>query len=626
MRILKRILRYYKKYIPRAILGIVSIILLTQCDIISTLVVKKLIDIFSSVGEQIINNREIRFIFSLPPLKYRWIFYGKEEIFRLVVYIGLFALFNILVKGIFVYGKEYALNSVNHKVMRDLRQDLYNRLLFLPMGFYDENRTGDLMAKVTNDVNMLQGTLNSFIQVVTNIIQSFFFVIMMFYYNWKLSLLVIGMFPITGYILKRFAIPIREASKRIAENISYISAFLQETLSGIKVIKIFTKEKYEYERFKALTQSTYARNMKAVRLVAFQKPINELLSTIGVVVVIFFAGYQMITGEITLGEFGRYIVIATMAYKPLKGLGDVNVAFQRAIASGKRIFELIDSKSETEIEKRYSKKLREIEDIRGEIEFKNVWFEYKKNTPVLKNINIKANPGEVIALVGPSGSGKTTIINLIPRFYEIKRGRILIDGIDIRNITIESLRRQIAMVPQETFLFSGTIKENIAYGKEGAKFEEIVKAARNANAHNFIMKLKRGYDTYIGERGVKLSGGEKQRISIARALLKDPKILILDEATSALDTESEILVQKALAFLMKGRTTFVIAHRLSTVKNADKIIVIEKGQIVQQGKHSELIKDREGLYYKLCKNQEIMGKIGITESRKSKDKKSTKRV
>ncbi len=608
MKILRRILKYYKPYISRIILGIISIILLTQCDLISTAIVKKLIDIFSAVGEQIINHREIKFVFTLPFLNYKWVFYGKEEIFHLVIYIGIFTLFNIFIKGIFVYGKEYTLNSANHKVMRDLRQDLYYKLLYYPMRFYDQTQTGDLMAKVTNDVNMLQGTLTSFIQIVTNIIQSIFFVGMMFYYNWKLSFVIMGMFPITGYILKKFAIPIREASKKIAENISYISAFLQETLSGIKVIKIFTKENYEFGRFKELTQSTYARNMKAVRLIAFQKPINELLSTIGVVIVIFFAGYQMITGEITLGEFGRFIVIATMAYKPLKGLGNINVAFQKAIASGKRVFELIDGITEKEIEKKQSKKLITLENVKGEIEFKNVWFEYKKNVIVLKNINIKVKPGEVIALVGPSGGGKTSIVNLIPRFYEIKKGEILIDGVSIRKITFESLRKHIGMVPQETFLFSGTIKENISYGKKGAKFKEIVEAAKNANAHNFIMKFKKAYDTQIGERGIQLSGGEKQRISIARALLKNPKILILDEATSALDTESEILVQKALSFLMKGRTTFVIAHRLSTVRNADKIIVIDKGRIVQQGKHSELIKDKKGLYYKLCKSQEIMSK------------------
>ncbi len=608
MDIIRRILKYYKKYIPRIILGIVSIILLTQSDILSTVVVKKLIDIFSAVGEQIINHREVKFVFTLPPFHYKWIFTGTIEIFHLILYISIFTLINIFVKGIFVYGKEYTLNSVNHKLMRDLRRDLYDRLLFLPMEFYDKNLTGDLMAKVTNDVDMLQGTLSSFIQIITNIIQSLLFVTMMVYYNWKLSLVILAVFPISGYVLKKFAIPIREASKKIVENISTISAFLQETLSGIKVIKIFTKEKYELDRFNALTQATYARNMKSVRLVAFQKPVNELLSTVGVVVVIIFAGYQMISGDITLGEFGRFIVIATMAYKPLKGLGDINVALQKTLASGKRIFNLIDSKSEKEIELGKRKNLKTLDAVKGSIEFKKVYFNYNIREITLQDINIKAKSGEIVAIVGPSGSGKTTIVNLIPRFYEIDKGNIFIDGEDIRHFSIESLRKQIGMVPQETFLFSGTIEDNIAYGKEGATHQEIVEAAKNANAHNFIIKMRNGYKTLIGERGIKLSGGEKQRLSIARALLKDPKILILDEATSALDTESEILVQKALSFLMNGRTTFVIAHRLSTIRNADKIVVIENGKIVQQGKHNKLIKDKKGLYYKLCKNQEIMDK------------------
>lgn len=600
-----RLLKYYRKYIPRILLGIISIILLTQCDIISTFIVKKLIDIFSSVGEQIINRHEIMFVLTLPPLKFRFAFYGKEEISKLIFYIGIAALINIFIKGIFVYGKEYTLNSVNFKIMRDLRQKIYSRLLYFPMRFYDENKTGDLMAKITNDVNMLQGVLNSFIQITTDIIQSIFFVGLMFYYNWKLSFIILMMFPITGYILKRFSIPMREASKKIAENISHISAFLQETLTGIKVIKIFNKEIYEENRFKELTQATYARNMKAVRLIAFQKPINELLSILGVVVIIFFAGYQMISGEITIGEFGRFIVIATMAYKPLKGLSEINAAIQRAIASATRIFELIDTKTEIELS-HYKIENYNLNDIKGYVEFKDVYFSYNEEEVLLKNINLKVAPGEVLAIVGSSGSGKTTIVNLIPRFYEVQRGRILIDGIDIRHIKISDLRSLIAMVPQDVFLFSGTIKDNIMYGKENATFEEIVNAAKQANAHDFIMNLKRGYSTHIGERGVKLSGGERQRIAIARAILKNPKILILDEATASLDTESEMLVQQALENLMKGRTTFVIAHRLSTIKNADKIIVIDNGTIVQQGTHSELIKDKKGIYYKLCKNQELL--------------------
>ncbi len=604
MYILKRIFKYYLKYIPRTLLGILAIVLLTQCDILNTYIIKKLIDIFSTIGNQIINNDTLRYTIHLKYLNITHIFKGKSELFKLIIFINIVTFINIFIKGLFVYTKEYTLNSVNLKVMKQIRQDLYEKLIFLPLTFYDNNKTGDLMAKVTNDVNMIQGTLESFIKIITDFIQSIFFVGLLFYLNWQLSLVIIGMFPITGYILKKFSIPIREASRRIAENISEISAFLQETLSGIKVIKIFTREKSEINKFKHFTYETYARNIKAVRLIAFQKPINELLSIIGVITVILFSGYQMIEGKISLGDFGRFIVVATLAYKPLKGLGNVNAAIQKALASGKRIFDLMEQVSESTIEKK--RKTFEIENIKGYVEFKNVYFSYDKKKSILKNINIKANPNDIIAIVGPSGGGKTTIVNLIPRFYEINKGKILIDNIDIKKISLASLRKHIGMVPQDTFLFSGTIKDNIAYAKENATFEEIVEAAKKANAHNFIIKLKNGYNTEIGERGIQLSGGEKQRISIARAILKNPKILILDEATSALDTESEILVQEALSYLMKGKTTFVIAHRLSTIRNATKIIVLENGQIVQIGTHKQLIRNKKGLYYKLCNAQKIL--------------------
>jgi len=604
MEILKRLFKYYLKYLPRILLGILSIILLTQCDIFNTYIVKKLIDIFSSVGNQLINKETVKFIISYEKLNIYKEFIGQHEIFKLIIFITFIVLGNIILKGIFVYTKEYTLNSAVFKALRNIRQDIYKRIIQFPMKFYDLNKTGDLMAKITNDVNMIQGTFNSFISIITDVIQSAFFLGLLFYLNWKLSLLVILLFPISGLIMKRFAIPIRNAQHKIVENISHITSFLQETLSGIKIIKIFVKEKKEIAKFNHLTQSTYTRNMKSVRLIAFLKPINELLSIIGVMIVIIFSGYQMLQGHITLGDFGRFIVVVTMVYKPLKGIGKINVAVQKAIASGSRIFELMDHPTEIDIFHKNKKKIN-LEQVTGQIEFKNVSFKYKDNEPVLKNISFRALPGEVIALVGHSGGGKTTAVNLLPLFYKIKSGKILIDNINIQNIDYMSLRSHIAMVPQETFLFSGTIKENIEYAKEGTSFEEIVIAAKQANAHSFIMKFKKKYDTEVGEKGIQLSGGQKQRIAIARAILKDPKILILDEATSALDTKSELLVQQALNNLMKNRTTFIIAHRLSTIKYANKILVLENGKIIQMGTHDKLIKNKKGLYYKLCHAQKL---------------------
>ncbi len=598
--ILKRLFKYYLPYTPRILLGILAITLLTQCDIISTLIIKKIIEIFDMVGSQITQNQPLKFYFSIP-FVFSKTFIGKHEIFLLMLILGLLAFINIFIKGIFVYGKEYTLNSANQKTLRAIRMDIFSNLLFTPLSFYERNQTGDIIAKVTNDVAVLEGTLMKFIQIITNVIQTVFFLGYMVYLNWKLTLISMVMAPVTGLILKKFAIPIRNASKKIVENISEITAFLAENISGIKIIKLFTREELEKQRFARLTKDTYSRTIKAIRLIAFQKPVNELLSTIGTLGIILFAGYQLLNHQITLAEFGQFTAVALMVYKPLKGLGEINVAFQRAVASGKRIFELMDQKKERGY---FSGKI--LKEIKGKVEFKNVCFKYIKGKPVLKNINLTANPGEVIAIVGPSGSGKSTLVNLIPRFYEPQKGKILIDGINIKNINITSLRKHIGMVPQETILFSGTIKENIAYGKPDATLDEIITAAKNANAHNFIMRLKNKYDTHVGERGVKLSGGEKQRISIARAILKNPKILILDEATSSLDTESERLVQEALSFLMKGKTTFVIAHRLSTVVNADKIIVIENGRIVQTGTHKQLIKQKQGLYYKLCIQQRML--------------------
>ncbi len=605
MKILKRLFKYYLKYLPRVILGIVAIIFMTQFDILNTFIVKKLIDIFSEVSTQLSNKQPIEFIFSYQPLNIFLKFKGQKEIFNLVIFIAIVVFISIVMKGFFSYIKKYTLSSAILKSLRDIRQDIYKKIIIYRMKFYDSNKTGDLMAKITNDVSMVQETFNSFINIASDFIQSVCFLTLMFYLNWQLSFLIIMMFPVTGFILKKFAIPIRKAQLKIAENISHITSFLQETLSGIKVIKIFVKEKYETEKFKALTQATYARNMKSVRLIAIQRPINELLGIIGVLIVILFSSYQMLNGKIAISDFGRYIIIVTMIYKPLKGIGKINTAIQKAIASGHRIFELMDVNEREDVLHYPSKKRIQFSNINGKVEFKKVSFEYKEKQIVLENISFKAEPGEIIAIVGHSGSGKTTIVNLIPKFYNYQKGKILIDNKDLKYVDCNSLRQFIAVVPQDTFLFSGTIKENIAYAKENAAMDEIKEAAMHANAHKFIMKLKNKYNTEVGEKGVQLSGGEKQRISIARAVLKNPKILILDEATSALDTQSEILVQQALNYLMKNRTTFIIAHRLSTIKNANKILVIENGQIIQIGSHKELIKKKKELYFKLCNAQQL---------------------
>ena len=594
------------KYWPRIILGIIAIIFLSQCDIINAFIGSQFVGIFTNVTNQIASHaNDFRYAlsFEYKSFKIFYEFIGKSNINKLIHYLAIAVVINIILKGVFVYIQEYTLNSAVYKTLRDIRRILYQKIIKYPMSFYDLNRTGDLMSKITNDVGMIEITFKEFNVKVKELLQSSIFIFWLFYINWKLTMVIIVIFPITGFIMKRFAAPIRKAQQKIVENISHITSFLQETLNGIKIIKIFVREKKEANSFNSLTQSTYVRNMRSVRLVAFQKPINELLSMMGVIAVVLFAGNQLVDGTLIMKKITAYIILLMLAYKPIKGFGRINLALQRGLACGTRIFELMDRDTEKEIYA--SKKIVDLKKTDGQVEFENVSFEYKSEEQVLKNINFKAMPGEVIAIVGHSGSGKTTIVNLVPLFYKIKQGRILIDNIDIKDIEYMSLRKYIAMVPQETFLFSGTIRDNIAYAVEDASFEEIIEAAKQANAHKFIMKFRNKYDTQVGEKGVQLSGGEKQRISIARAILKDPKILILDEATSALDTKSEMLVQKALNNLMTNRTTFVIAHRLSTIQNADKILVIEEGRIMQKGSHKELIRKKNGLYYKLCNAQKL---------------------
>ncbi len=364
-------------------------------------------------------------------------------------------------------------------------------------------------------------------------------------------------------------------------------------------MKSFTRENFEQEVFQEKTSENYKLSLKIVRLIALLKPVNEIFSQTGMSVMVIFCAYQISTGGMTIGNFITFISLVVMAYKPLKGLGDSIAVFQKALASANRIFELIDEEPEKEIE---PKKQKTIKNAIGKVEFKNVFFSYTKHDYALNNISVEVESGKTIALVGPSGGGKSTFINLIPRFYDVTNGMITIDETNINLLSLSDLRRMIGIVPQETILFSGTVSDNIRYGRLDAGNEDIITAAKAANAHNFIIELENEYQTEVGERGVQLSGGQRQRIAIARAILGNPTILLLDEATSALDTESEILVQQALDKLMEKRTSFVIAHRLSTIQRADRILVIEKGSIVESGTHDNLLK-KNGLYASLYNMQ-----------------------
>ena len=500
-----------------------------------------------------------------------------------------------VVKGFADYGKTYFLNYVAQNAIKDLRQDLYTKLITLSHSFYVTHTSSKVMSRVTNDIGALQ---NALLKVPPTVIRDGLIIIGMigglFYLHWKYAFFIVVVLPILGIPLAQFARKLRKASKDSMVQISEIYTSLQEMLSGFSVIKSFCREKHEEKRFAINNKDYYNVQQRIVRVDARTTPVMEVLSMTGVAVVLWFGGKDVINGVWTLGDFTAFILAVQQMYQPIKNFSQLNSTIQQSVSASERVFEILDQ----DVKILDFPNAKTLDTFSKDITYKNVSFEYEENKPILKNINLNIKKGQTVAFVGASGSGKSTIANLILRFYDVNSGEILVDGIDIRNLTLESLRDKIGVVSQDVFLFNDSIRYNIAYGKLDASDEEIEIAAKAANAHKFISKMPEGYNTLIGERGMKLSGGEKQRIAIARAMLKNPPILVLDEATSALDSESEKLVQEAIETLMKNRTVILIAHRLSTVINADQIIVIDKGTIAEVGKHQELL-DRNGIYTKL---------------------------
>jgi subfamily B ATP-binding cassette protein MsbA len=464
----------------------------------------------------------------------------------------------------------------------------------LALPFFTKNPTGVLMSRILNDVNLVQGAVTD---AVTGLLKDIFTIIglifVVFYRDWQLALIALVVFPVAIYPIVKFGRKLRSYSTHTQTTMADLSTMLLETISGTRIVKAFNMENYERRRFSKINEKLFRIIVKSFRVRAVSHPLMETLGGLGIAAIVFYGGYNVIHGAATPGTFFSFLAALLMLYEPVKRLSNVNNSIQQGLAGASRIFEILDTVAEI----RNKPGARELGQIREGIEFQNVSFKYEENW-VLKNINLQIKVGEVVAFVGSSGGGKTTLVNLVPRFYDVNSGRLLIDGQDIRDLTVESLRGKTAIVTQQTILFNDTVENNIAYGNIGQPHEKIVEAAEAAFAHNFIRNLPEGYKTLIGEQGVKLSGGERQRLSIARALLKNAPILILDEATSSLDSESEVEVQKALDFLMRGRTTLVIAHRLSTIRKADRIIVLSNGGIVEEGKHEELLQ-REGEYHKL---------------------------
>jgi len=501
-----------------------------------------------------------------------------------------------LTKNIFLYMKNYFMTVVQFHLITEMRNRLYKHFNALSLSYFDQKKSGELTSIVINDVANLRRALGtSFHQLLVEPINLLAFIILLFIISWKLALLSIVILPIAGLTILSIGRSIRRKSKRTAAMIAGITNIITETLSSIRVVKAFAMEGYEVQRFFKETHHYFQLILRRAKLRLLASPITETLGVMIGVLLLWVGGIEVLSGEgLTPEDFLRFILLLFAMMDPLRKLSKVNVSLQAGAASAERIFSILDTEPNI-VDKTDSVKINSFE---KQIMFNNVSFKYEFDDTVLKDISFEIEKGSVVALVGSSGAGKSTLADLIPRFYDVDKGGITIDGHDIRDLSLNSLRRLMGIVTQETILFNDTVRANIAYGQIDINDEQVIPAAKAANALEFINELSEGFDTVIGEKGVKLSGGQRQRLAIARAIMKNPPILILDEATSALDTESERLVHKALETLMVDRTVLVIAHRLSTVTNADKIILLDKGEIKEMGTHNELM-EKKGLYSNL---------------------------
>lgn len=509
-----------------------------------------------------------------------------------LVYIGFF-----IFKGLFSFVHSFLMRAVSAKVVRDVREHLFKKLVALPMNFYVNKPSGEIISRVINDSNILQGLLSYavkdvFVEGITLIV----LIAVAFIRRWDLALIAITVLPFSFFVISKFGRKMKKIGQKSQEQAAGLIVRLTESISGIKMIKAFIREKLHIDKFELENKNYYRVTLKGARTMEYSALLHEIITGTGTTVILFYGFYLVFLGKMTMGGLLSFFAAVGMMYTPIKRLGAANNSLQQARAAAERIFHVLDEKPEVD-------GTTELPPFHDKIVFKNVKFVYPgTKKKVLDGISFSVNKGELIAIVGKSGAGKTTLVDMLPRFYYPQSGGIFIDGMDINEVTSESLRKNIGIVSQDIILFNETVMENIALGKLDATEKEIIEAAKAAFAHDFIQDMPHGYDTVIGERGVRLSGGQKQRISIARALLKNPPILILDEATSSLDTASELIVQKALENLMANRTTFVIAHRLSTVRRADKILVLDKAGVVESGTHEELL-GGSGLYKVLYESQ-----------------------
>ncbi len=518
---------------------------------------------------------------------------GKTEY---IYYIPIAVIALYTVKGVAYFGQSYLMGWIGQRVIYDLRNQIYNRLTTQSLNFFAHRKTGELLARISYDVTLVQSAVSTSVTALMRDTMTIIFLIgVIFYQDWLLALIAMAVFPVIIYPILRFGRKMRSATYDGQVVMGEMSSLVEETVGGIRVVKAFGMEDYERGRFRDLIGGFMKHQMRIFRVNAMSFPIMELVAGFGIAGVLFYGGLRVAAGEATAGTLMSFLAAVIMLYEPVKRLSGANNQIQQGLAAAERIFDILDE----EIIVCDAEGAQALNDFQHAISFEDVGLCYAgAEKPVLSNINLEVKAGQVVALVGRSGAGKSSLANLVPRFMDVTDGRVLLDGHDVRELTQQSLRQQIALVTQDVILFNDTVLNNIAYGHDEIDRERVEAIAKAANAHEFIMKLPQGYETMVGERGVILSGGQRQRLSLARALLKDAPILILDEATSSLDTESEQLVQQAIDRLMTGRTVLVIAHRLSTIRHADCIVVLDDGGIAQMGRHDELL-DQGGLYAEL---------------------------